>query len=230
MTTIPTDSEIIQAVQSLFNATSSLDPNARWNALVPTDPSLTPPPLALGPSPPVTLVPTHESLELIDFVGYFSNQITSSGQIDQNAIRVMLMVYCHIMESDFWPTLIWKQLRLLAGEQPSWHFTCINSGKVCKYPRQKFAEISALALDVRQPIGDIISRIWDGNLRNAFSHSGYYLTDRFIPTGWLSPISRDEEPRKKSYSFDEVSALYRSARALLKEVAFEHSRAINSLQ
>ncbi len=231
MTTIPTDSEISQAIEALFSATSTLDRIARWNALVPTDPDLSPP-LPPGQKP-VTYIPIYEFHELIEFVNYFGNPIGSVEQTDQNAIRVMLVVYCHIMESELMPTLIWNQLRLLTKERPSWRFTHTTPrGKtvLCEYPRQKFAEIRALALRVEQPIGDIISRIWDGDLRNAFSHSGYLLSpDRVIPSRWLSPISREGAPQAssqpRSYSFDEVRERYRSSRTLLFAVASEHSKA-----
>jgi hypothetical protein len=232
MTTSPTDSEITQAIESLFNATAYIDRNTRWNALVPTDADLSAQPLPQG-QVQVTYVPIYEFREPIDFVDYFDNLIGSGGQTDQDAIRVMIMVYCHVMESEFWPTLIWNQLRLLAGEQPSWRFTrTASAGKilVCKYPREKFAEISVLAQRVGQPVGDIISRIWDGDLRNAFSHSGYWLSpDYVIPSRWLSPISRKgglkASSQLRSYSFDEVRDRYRSARALLFAVASEHSKA-----
>lgn len=235
MTTILTDSEITQAVQSLFNATASLDRNSRWNALVPTDPDLSAQPLPQGQKQ-ITLVPSLEFREVNDFVDYFGNLVESSGKIDQNVIRVMLMVYCHIMELDLPATIIWNQLRLLARKQPSWHFTGNGSNKVCEYPKDKFDEIRDLAQTVDQPIGDIIFRIWDGSLRNAFSHSGYILSpDRFIPTRWLSPISRrgafkaSSQPRSESYSFDEVRDRYRSARTLLVAVASEHSKACEEL-
>jgi hypothetical protein len=54
----------------------------------------------------------------------------------------------------------------------SWHFTSNGNHKVCEYPKDKFDEIRDLVQTVDQPIGDIIFRIWDGNLRNALPHSG----------------------------------------------------------
>src|SRR5208337_3498715 len=228
MTLIPTDSDITQAVQSLFNATASLDRSASWNALVPTDLDLSAQPLPQGQKQ-ISFIPHLEFREVNSFVDYFGKLVVSSGQIDENAIRVMLMVYCHIMESEFWPTLTWNKLRLLAGKQPSWHFTHKTrkgNNRVCEYPNDKFKEIRDLAESVHHPIGDVISRIWDGVLRNAFSHSGYWLsTDRVIPSKWLSPISRkgpfkaSSKPRSESYSFNEVRDLYRSARTLLVAVS-----------
>ncbi len=237
MPMIPTDSEITQAVQSLFSASASLDRNARWNALVPTDLDLSAQPLPQGQKQ-ISFVPYLEFREVNAFVDYFGKLVVSSGRIDENAIRLMLMVYCHIMESDFWPTLVWNKLRLLAEKQPSWHFTHKTrkgNNEVCVYPKDKFKEIRDLAGSVHHPIGDVISRIWDSNLRNAFSHSCYMLTDRFIPTKWISPISRkgafkaSSKPRSESYSFNEVRDFYRSARTLLVAVASEHSKAWEEL-
>jgi|GEM_PF-6383114 len=177
MTNCPTDSEIIIAVEQLFRATASFNAVTRLNALIPTDLEI-----SVSNSLPqgkvVTDIPLNEFDEVNNFVSQFEDFIRL-GPTEENAIRIKLIVYCHIMEADFWPTLIWNQLRLLSQEQPSWSFTRITSkGKilVCEYPREKFEEIRLLANRVEQPIGDIIFRIWDNDLRNAFSHSGSILS------------------------------------------------------
>jgi len=230
MTLMPNDLEISQAVEALFSATGPLDRIARWNALVPTDADLSAQ-FSQGQKQ-VTYVPTYEFSELIDFVHCFGSLLESHGQTEPNQIRVMLMVYCHVMESEFMLTLIWNQLRLLNGQQPSWRFTHITPrGKtvVCEYPREKFSEINTLAQRVGQPIGDVISCIWDRHLRNAFSHSRYWLGSAHVLLSvGLSPISRNgpfASGKSRSYSFNEVRDRYRSARSMLFAVASEHSKA-----
>jgi hypothetical protein len=236
MRTIPTDLEITQAVEALFTATAAFDHIARWNALVPTEEELS---AQLPPGQKhVTYVPSYEFAEMNDFVHYFGNLLVSAGQTESDAVRIMLMVYCHIMESEFMPTLIWNQLRLLDGQQPSWRFTRTTRGGnavLCEYPREKFAEISTFAQRIGQPIGDILCRIWDRHLRNTFSHCRYWLgATHVIPSRGLSPISRKGAfgslNQSRNYPFGEVRDRYHSARALTLAVASEHSKACNALK
>ena len=149
MNQVPPDSEITEAVESLFMATTSLNHIKRWNALVPTDAELS------GDLPPgeklVTDVPIKEFKELMDFVRLLDNLIHGRSSNDLGSVRVMLTMYCHMMESDFAPTVIWNQLRLLDGQEPSWCFTRTSKkGKVIvrEYPREKFDEIEVLATRV----------------------------------------------------------------------------------
>lgn len=232
MSALPLDSEIVQAVETLFAATASLDRTALWNALVPTDSDLG---VNLVPGHKlVTRIPTYEFHELMDFVDFFGNLLNADGQSEGDDVRVKLMLYCHIMESEFMPALVWNQLRLLSGLVPCWNFVrATPKGKVevCEYPWQKFQEIEKLSATIRQPIGDVISRIWKRDLRNAFFHSRYFLGSAYvIPSGQLSPVSRKSsglvsKRQAHTYSFSEVGELYRCAHTLVLTVASKHSRA-----
>jgi hypothetical protein len=232
MSALPLDSEIVQTVETLFAATASLDRTALWNALVPTDSYLG---VSLDPGHKlVTRIPTCEFHEIMDFVHYFGNLLNADGQSEGDEVRVKLMLYCHIMESEFVPTLVWNQLRLLSGLAPCWNFVrATPKGKVevCEYPWQKFQEIEKLSAAVSQPIGNVISRVWKRELRNAFFHSRYFLGSAYvIPTGQLSPVSRKtpgviSKRQARSYSFNEVRELYRCAHRLVLTLASKHSQA-----
>src|SRR5262249_4994979 len=121
MTTIPSDSEISLAVKNLFSATDSCARSIRWNALVPTDMQV--------PVPPpdgqkhVSHVPTYEAREIVEFIRDVDGLLRDSHSSPERRIRMMLVGYCHIMESELMPTLIWNQLRLLHRLAPSWCFT-----------------------------------------------------------------------------------------------------------
>ncbi len=228
MTAFPSDSEVSSAVKNLFSATASCDPTARWNALVPTDAQV------LVPLPQgqrhVTHVPTLEAREIVALILDIDGLLDDRGSSPERRIRMMLMGYCHIMESELMPTLIWNQLRLLHGLVPFWHFTRTTKNgiiKTCWLPKEKYKEITSLAQPVNQCIGDIVSSVWDARLRNVFSHSRYWLgVTHVVASGNLSPISRkDAFGSNVSFSFDDVRERYRAAKVLMLQVAEEHAKA-----
>ena len=160
MTAFPIDSEISSAVKSLFSDTASCEPTARWNALVPTDAQV-PVPLPQGQKH-VTHVPTLEAREIVEFILDIDRLLDDRDSSPERRIRMMLMGYCHIMESELMPTLIWNQLRLLHGLAPSWRFTrTTNNGitRTCWLPNEKYKEIDSLAQPVSQRIGVIVSSV-----------------------------------------------------------------------
>jgi hypothetical protein len=228
MTAYPSDSEISSAVKNLFSGTASCEPTARWNALVPTDAQV-PVPLPQGQKH-VTHVPTLEAREIVEFILDIDGLLDDRDSFPERRIRMMLMGYCHIMESELMPTLIWNQLRLLHGLAPSWRFTRTTKNgitKTCWLPKEKYKEIASLAQPVNQRIGDIVSSVWDARLRNAFSHSRYRLgVTHVVASGDLSPISREGAfGGGVSFAFDEVRERYRAAKVLMLQVAEEHAKA-----
>jgi hypothetical protein len=228
MTALPSDSEISSAVKNLFSATANCERTARWNALVPTDAQV-PVPVPKGQKH-VTDVPTREAREIVEFILDIDKVLGDCGSSSERRIRMMLTGYCHIMESELMPTLIWNQLRLLHGLEPSWYFTRITKNgitKPCWFPKEKYKEITCLAYPVGQHIGEIVSSVWDARLRNVFSHSRYWLgVTHVIASGDLSPISRkDTFGGGLSFPFEEVRERYRAAKVLMLQVAEEHAKA-----
>jgi hypothetical protein len=230
MDPIPNEAAVRSAVELLFKATRGTDHKALWNALVPNEAQLS---KLLPPGQKqVTYVPSLDARELIDFVLAFSDLQSIPGRSEEDAVRIMLTSYCHIMESELMPALIWNQLRLLAGKEPSWRFTRVTKAGnevVCWYPKDKYAEIVALARTHSQPIGDVIDATWDGMLRNAFSHARYHLVGGYVLLSkGLSPISRAGEfgsGQARSYPFAEIRGRFSAAKALLFAVAEEHEAA-----
>jgi hypothetical protein len=225
---IPSDSEISSAVNNLFSATIHCERTIRWNALVPTDMQV--------PVPPpdgqkhVSHVPAWVARETVAFIHDVDGRLRDSGSSPESRIRMMLVGYCHIMESELMPTLIWNQLRLLHRLAPSWHFTrTTRKGDIEVFwlPNEKYKEIVSLAQPVGQPIGEIVSSVWNANLRNNFSHSRYWLSGTSVLTqGDLSPISRKRAfGTGGSFTFDEVRERYRAAKTLMSRVGEEHAKA-----
>lgn len=180
MTTFPSDSEISSAIETLFTATISCDPIARWNALFPTDTEV-PVNLPQGQKH-VTYVPTFEAREIIAFIRDI-DALLDRVSTSETRTRIVLVGYCHVMESELMPTLIWNQLRLLHGLPPSWRFTRITKKgdiETCWLSTKKYKEIVRLAQPIGQPIGDTVLSIWNADLRNIFSHSRYWLSGQYV--------------------------------------------------
>jgi len=231
VTAIPEDSEVSSAVGNLFSATDDCEPTVRWNALVPTDMQV--PVLPPEGQKYVSHVPTYEAREIVEFIRDVDRLLGDPGSSPEGRIRMMLVGYCHIMESEFMPTLIWNQLRLLHRLAPSWRFTRTTKkgrSEVCWFPNEKYKEIISLAQPVGQPIGNIVSSVWNANLRNIFSHSRYWLSGtRVLASGELSPISRKHAfGTGSSFAFNEVEEYYRAAKVLMLRVAEEHRKGIDT--
>jgi len=225
---IPNDFEVYSAVEDLFSATASCERKARWNALVPTDMEVPVPPP--NGQKHVSHVPTWVAREIVAFIHDIDGLLRDSGSFAERRIRMMLVGYCHIMESELMPTLIWNQLRLLHRLAPSWRFTRTTkkgSIEVCWLPNEKYKEIISLAQSVGQPIGDVVSSVWNANLRNIFSHSRYWLSGTSVlAQGDLSAISwKRAFGTGGSFTFDEVRKRYRAAKALMLRVGEEHAKA-----
>jgi hypothetical protein len=230
-----TEQEIIEAVDEVFQICPSLDRKALWNAVVPTDSYL-----EHDPAPgrkPVTYVPSYECFELEAFMALIDSLVSSPSLPEKDKIRLMLTSYCRIMESDLPLAIVWNLLRAASGDPESWTFTRLSKAGdtlTCEYPREKIEEICRLSNILSMKIGGVLDRIWNPNLRNAISHSQYFLSvDRYLPSGGLSPISRkqggDLTVKDHSMTFDEVRTLYGLAHTFVTSVASRWRQACNSL-
>jgi len=227
---VPTGEEIYSALIGLFKRALCCDQRVLRNALFPSDPELD---LSTG-----TNVPFWEHDEIIGFVEMLEDLISQHKQSVQTEIRLRLIGYCHIMEADFPFAVIWNLLRITAGQAPSWNFV-VQDDKgmtvVCEYPRQKINAIASLALQLKEPLGDCLKRLWVPIVRNAFTHAQYSLMDAVEYCGYmmrtkgLSPISRkspkDIRDGKGNPSFDDIRSLYQGALALLKSFVTGYNEA-----
>lgn len=211
---IPPDEEIRLAVAEVFDRVRFDHTSKLLNALVVVDKSM-----FRGHSM-INYVVDYEMQELCHFVNGFNAHLKQTDDRFQQS-RIRALIYCHIMEADLPLTVIWNLLRILNGEDCDWTFCRITNGKkkqICEYPRQKIVELSRLSkkLDVR--IGTVLDRLWQVDLRNAFSHSQYcWMGEMLTATSSLSPLSRKKERERNNPSFtaEDIELLYRGASKLL---------------
>lgn len=189
-----TEKDVIESIDEAFQVCTRLDRKTLWNAVVPTD-------AKLGHELPVgekavTYIPSFEFFELEAFIALIVS-LVSSPLPEKDKIRLMLTGYCRIMESDLPLAILWNLLRASSGDPESWTFTRVSKARdilTCEYPREKIEEICRLSSSLPMKIGGVLDQLWDPYLRNAVSHSQYFLSeDRFLPSGGLSPISRKQE-------------------------------------
>lgn len=99
--------------------------------------------------------------------------------------RMGLLMYSHIVEMDAPYEVITNLLRFRLGKgySPNPYFMFLNSKekknfkRLGIYPHQKIKIIKMLSTEAGISVGDIFDEFYDGNLRNAISHSDYILID-----------------------------------------------------
>jgi len=99
--------------------------------------------------------------------------------------RMGLLMYNHIVEMDAPYEVITNLLRFRLGKgySPNPYYMFLNSDQKKRfkrsgiYPKQKIKIIKALSSKANLPVGDIFDDFYNGELRNAISHSDYILTD-----------------------------------------------------
>lgn len=102
--------------------------------------------------------------------------------VDQGyRMRLMLLTYCHATEMFDFYSVIGNMLRVYAGERCS--MDCFiganhSSGKDAKYPLPKALRIKEWATAAGLPeVGDLVLDMLVKEVRNAFFHSSYVLTN-----------------------------------------------------
>ncbi len=210
---IPNKDEIVQSIGDLFGSALFNYPEKILSALIVIDKEL------IKGNKIINEVVHQETDELCRFVNNFSDYINQTQDKSQRA-RLEVLLYCHIMEADLPMTVIWNLLHILTNEPIEWTFKALIPWKkktvVCEHPSEKIEDIKRLSNLSRQRIGNILERLWCPNLRNAFSHSQYIIGGNyFMPSGWLSPLSRKRKEDITPYTFDEIDLLYSGVRELL---------------
>ena len=214
---IPSDEEIRLAVAEVFDRVRFGHTANLLNALVVVDNTM-----HQGCSI-INYVVDYEMRELCDFVNGFNTHLKQTDNRYQRA-RIKALIYCHVMEADLPLTVIWNLLRILDGEACDWTFRRIAKTKrgdkevVCEYPHEKVAELKRLSKKCNVQIGIVLDRLWQRDLRNAFSHSQYcWMGDIFTATNFLSPLSRKKGGKKgnPSFTFDDIECLYQGVKNLL---------------
>lgn len=210
----PSDGEIHLAVAEVFDRVRFGHTAKLLNALVVVDKAM------FHGHSTINYVVDYEMRELCDFINGFNAHLKETKDQYQLA-RIRALIYCHVMEADLPLTVIWNLLRILDDEDCDWTFHRImNNGnkQVCQYPRQKIAELSRLSKKLGVQIGAVLERLWQVDLRNAFSHSHYFwVGDMLTSTSSLSPLSRNNGRKKSnpSFSIEDIERLYQGANKLL---------------
>lgn len=231
---LPSEEEIKLSIAELFDKVSQTEKEWLLSALVPIDNKLT----DIGKV--ITFVIEDEMRELCDFLNSFNELKNNLDYIFQKK-RIKILIYCHIMEADFPYTVIWNLLRVLNKQKCLWTFyVCDENGEpkedknkklpVLRYPLEKINAIKKLSNLHSLTIGDILFKIWQSDLRNAFSHSQYFwIGNTFRVSNTISPLSRRDEDIDKTifYTDEQINKLYDCASIYLLTFIDAYKCAVN---
>ena len=174
------------------------------------------------PNKIMSYISSLEFIELLDLLKTF-NKIVISNKVDKNTrTRLRLFLYCHILEVDLPYMIIANIARILAGEpyDSRIYLTTEEGKKVCEYPRQKIKYLNDLGKKAGLDLSAIWNRFFHSELRNAFSHSQYFLRNRHgdvFLTYAVSPTTRTNNTiNKEYYTYGEVEDLYLAAYSYLE--------------
>ena len=142
----------------------------------------------------------------------FSQQLMSlidSPLVNIMKIRLLLFLYCHLTEMDDLYNIIGNLLMVIKGERYSinpYIAQLHKSRKEARYPVSKIERICELANEVDLPeVGNIFKQFFVKQIRNAFYHSDYIITNesfnikygeyvkidnvhqKSVPLNWLIP-------------------------------------------
>ncbi len=154
----------------------------------------------------------HEMSEIVPFIQDFQEVFNDPNSDIRRQCRLLLLIYCRIMEYDFQYLIIYNLLRLLLNQIPDWRFRVIRNGKeeVCETPSSKIDEICSLCnkLAPKPGIGMYLKLLWKPDIRNSFNHSQYYIDPNgaFVNTRLYSPTA-DRKPAKPVYAFQEIKEI-----------------------
>ena len=127
---------------------------------------------------PLSLTMTQEAtssiFETVHFVRYF-DQLVSENNSQKNNLRIGLSIYCHIYETNFIPRIIHNLITIREGILDSFPFKLTNN-KWEMSPDRKIKQIA----EKDNVIGDLMKEFYEAEIRNAFVHSDYILTDESI--------------------------------------------------
>lgn len=203
---IPNKDDVDLAIAEVFDTVYQRENEWLLSSLVPTDRKLSP------GYKMITYVVEDEMYELCEFLnGFIALAKNTSDEHEQ--LRIKILTYCHIMEADFPYTVLWNMLRILNKQKCVWTFyNCDDFGNckldkngeltVLRYSTEKIIAINKLALRLGLKIGGVLSKIWQSELRNAFSHSQYFwMGNTFRVSNSISPLSRRDSDLNKDYYY-----------------------------
>ena len=167
----------------------------------------------------LSYISDYEFREVLELVETFES-IVNSDQVDaRTKVRTMLLIYCHIVEVDLIYMVFFNMLRTIAGEDYSATMTFTNrKGKVIEedYASKKIELINEKSAKLGIPLEPIYSEFYSNHVRNAFSHSRYFLTEdgEFNLSDWISPSSSQQAKKKTKphfFNLSEIESIYEKA-------------------
>ncbi len=226
---IPNDTEIVKAIAEIFDTVYQHNPLKILSALVTVDKHF-----ILGYKT-INYVVDYEMMEICEFINEFKSLLKETKEIEQQ-IRIKVLIYCHIMEADLPYMVFWNLLRILNSQDCKWTFQkqkSDNTQYVYQYTWEKISQINNLSKKLNLKIGDILTRLWNGNLRNAFNHSQYTFMGNFLQcTKNLIPFSRKISDLNKSlnFSFSTIDKYFEGSKNYLSYFIEAYKHAIKYFQ
>lgn len=220
MPLIPTPQEIKEAIDELFEKAETVPSLMLWRALYPADTRHAP----AGKVYEATFA-YRETQELQKLLMLIDSILEKGTESEEAEVRIKLMGYCQIMERDLPLALIWNLLRVIGNDEAQWVFH--ENKQDCIYASQKMNAIKARSENLHLRIGEVLSSIWDSDIRNAFAHGYYILGHGYILlNGSLSPISSGgkyaQTKRAENPSYQELRDRYEAARNFFFTLAKAH--------
>lgn len=206
------DTNIQKAIDALFDTSLTILKEKVINAFIPFGGS------AELPSQQFQTLAFRDELgELVEYLQEFTQILKKFDNHPKQKTRILVQMYCRIMENDFQYLIIYNLLRLIDNLNPDWEFKTVRKGEIfyCENPTSKIDEISTLCKSKKLTIGKILKNLFKADLRNSFYHSQYCMfpNGSFINTRFYSPSSI-VKPAKKIYKLDEIILIYNSSEYL----------------
>lgn len=221
MKSYPSPDRVKESVVEVFQRASDVCGASILGALVPH---------SSKPARMICTFPDQEAEELCRFVNQFKGYVSTTDD-PRELTRLRVLIYCHIMEAELPPAIIWNLLRLIDGQGPAWDFVGVNKKRKefpCELPEKRYDEIQRIAKKVGVGIGDMLDELWHNKLRNAFSHAQYVTVGNgtFLGGQNISPLTASAVRRSDTagptgenpylYRPEEVEGLYKSSLTWLR--------------
>jgi hypothetical protein len=184
----------------------------------------------------MSYVTDYELQEVLELISRFK-QLQEVDEVEaKTKTRIQLFLYCHIIEVDIVYMILFNMLKTIKGERYS--PTISYRGKKgdiveAKYPSQKIELIAKESQQVGVTLGPIYSEFYFNHLRNAFSHSQYFLDEDggIILTVNLSPATLavyKQAVVKSSFKTEEVHSLFNKSLLYVESFERHHMHSLES--
>jgi hypothetical protein len=168
----------------------------------------------------------NEVLELID-----TFKALEDAEVDEKTkTRIRMFLYCHIIEVDLIYMILFNMLRTIKNEKYSSIISFVSkSGRVkeADYPIDKIELLVNESEKIGIPLKAIYSELFFNQLRNAFSHSEYFLDNDggLNISKNLSPATSaiQKKPTQKTYfTSAEIQSIFNKSILYLKSFINVH--------